>query len=81
MAASRQVIQWWFEQGVRQQATHLIVVTDSVDFEDAPVYVGASEDVRKREAEYRQQGLAIMEVYNLRMPMEPQLNERRAFNY
>lgn len=60
----------------------MIVVCDTFDWEDYPVYVDKDESVHKVyetqcQAEMRQ----VMEVYNLNWPIEPQLNEHRAFNF
>jgi hypothetical protein len=54
MAASRNDIKRWFERGVEQKATHMIVVCDTFDHEDYPVYVKQGDDphkeVKKQEA-------------------------------
>ena len=78
MAATKQDIQKWFERGVEQGATHMIVCCDTFDWEDYPEYVSKEEDVRKRCIEIKDR---IMEVYSLKMSMADQLNEHRAFHY
>jgi len=81
-AATRQEIKEWFEQGVNQGASHMIVMCDTFDWDDYPVYVAPPVDARKTvevKGEHNMQ--RVMEVYNLALPMEAQLNERRAFNY
>lgn len=75
-------IQEWFEDGVEQGATHLIVVCDEFDYEDYPVYVMPGEKVHDKVSEYDAKSMQrVMEVYNLRMDMKRQLNEHRSFNY
>lgn len=74
-------IKRWFLEGKKQKATHLIVVCDTFDYEDYPVYVKKGEDVRKVENEHNGNMQRVMEVYNLRMPMQKQLDEYRSFNY
>jgi hypothetical protein len=82
MAASKNMIQRWFEEGVKQGASHMIVVTDTWDWEDYPVYVRPPAKpqnvVKKRENQAHQK---VTEVYNLKMDMAKQLAEHRAFNY
>lgn len=82
MAAQRAEIREWFLRGVKEKATHMIVVCDTFDHEDYPVFVKSNEDVRARESEYNGKNMQrVMEVYNLRMEIEYQLNQMRAFNY
>lgn len=72
----------WLEEGKRQGATHMIVVCDTFDYDDYPVYVQPGTDVRVVETEYRNRPMSkIMEVYRLDMNWESQLGAVRAFNY
>ncbi len=85
MAASRLDIQRWFETGKKDGATHMIVATDTFDWEDYPVYIGKGhdgEDVHAKEEELRGKSMTnVVEVYSMSMDMESQLNQDRAFNY
>ena len=81
MAATKDDIREWFDRGVREGATHLIVVCDTYDWEDYPVYVAQGEDVRQRESAFQTNMQKVMEVYNLKLPRDKQLAETRAFNY
>lgn len=82
MATSKETIRRWFQEGISQSATHMIVVCDTFDWDDYPVYVSSKENVREKEAEYDGKNMQkVMEVYNLAMDMEPQLIQQRAFNY
>jgi hypothetical protein len=82
MAANMSDIKQWFEEGVGEGATHMIVVCDTYDHEDYPVFVKEGEDVREKEKSYNHREMQrVMEVYNLRMDMGDQLNQHRAFNY
>lgn len=82
MAATKQDIRGWFEKGIENGATHLIVVCDTYDHDDYPVYVEPSEDVRKRHADFNGKNMQkVMEVYNLSQNMEEQLNEHRAMRF
>ena len=72
----------WFDRGATQGATHMIVVCDSFDHEDYPVFVKPGQDAREVAAEYDGKNMQrIMEVYNLSMDREKQLGQTRAFNY
>jgi len=82
MAASQQDISLWFDRGVESNATHLIVVCDTFSYDDYPVYVGVRENVHERIREIGTQEMQrVMEVYNLKLPKQPQLDEVRSFNY
>ncbi len=64
------------------KATHVIVVCDTFDHSDYPVFVSSSEDVREKERKYKNIRLQrVMEIYNLSMSLDDQLNEYRAWNY
>lgn len=77
MAATRESISRWFDEGVKQGATHLVVMMDIMDHEDYPVHVMPGEDPRTK----GRNGDRVMEVYNLSMDKERQLGEPRAFHY
>lgn len=82
MTANMNEIRRWFEEGVAKGATHMIVVCDTFDHEDYPVFVKPGEDVREREKAYQWRNMQrVMEVYNLAIDMADQLGQRRAFNY
>ena len=49
MAATRNDIKRWLAEARAQGATHMIVVCDTYDWEDFPVYVRPEEDVREVE--------------------------------
>ena len=82
MPTTRQEIAEWFEEGVKNSKTHMIVVCDTFDYDDYPVFVSEGESARTAYEERDGRNMQrVMEVYNLRMDMETQLNERRAFNF
>lgn len=81
MAASKDDIRRWLRNGEQQGATHVIVVCDTFEWEDYPVYVSSGEkvqDVIDKNANAPMQ--KIMEVYNLSLNIERQLNEFRAYH-
>lgn len=93
MAATRDEIAQWFREGLGQGATHLIVVCDTFDYEDYPVYVMPGEssvDVAREHGKDDHNGVPtlpnadmekVMEVYALHLGMDAQLAEDRAFNF
>ena len=82
MAATKVEIADWFKRGVAQGATHMIVVCDTYDHDDYPVYVMPNENVHEKQKEYNGQNMQrVMEVYSMSMDMNTQLNQFRSFNY
>jgi hypothetical protein len=82
MAATSQDIERWFERGIKQGATHMIVVCDTFDWDDYPVYVIAGQSARDVADQYSGKNMQkVMEVYNLSMSKESQMAQHRAFNY
>lgn len=84
MATTREDIGLWFDAGKKQKATHMIVVCDTFDWEDYPVYVTKDQDVKKIVQEHQPSAgnmQKVMEVYNLKLDKEQQFNAGRVFNY
>lgn len=72
----------WFDTGVKQKASHMIVVTDSFDHEDYPAYVLPGQNVHERINHYRLAPMQrIMEIYDLAKDRDSQLGEIRTYNY
>lgn len=81
MATTKADIEGWLVSAKEEKATHLIVVCDSFDYEDYPVYVLKGQDVRKVVESYHGKNMQrVMEVYNLSKPLKAQLAEERAYN-
>jgi hypothetical protein len=82
MASSKDEIRDWLKHGKQVGATHMLVVCDTFDHDDYPVYVMAHEKVREKAAKYNGENMQrLMEVYSLTMDLEKQLGEHRAFHY
>lgn len=84
MATTKEDLSEWFDQGVQRGATHMIVVCDTFDYEDYPVYVTSQEDARKKKEAYdkgEHPMQKVMEVYCLTRDKASQLAERRSFNF
>ena len=82
MAASRETIRQWFSDGKAMNAQWMIVVCDTFDYEDYPVYVDNKEQFfdqydRINENITMQR---VMEVYDLNMDVITQLDEHRTFH-
>jgi hypothetical protein len=61
----------------------MLVVCDTFDYDDYPVYVKPGEDPRQK-AETYQRGenmQRLMECYSLSMSKEDQMKEHRAFHW
>jgi len=81
MATTKEDIRQWLERGIEIKATHVLVVVDTFDYEDYPVMVSESEDVKEVIKKYDGVNMQrIMEIYNLNQDIETQLNERRSYN-
>lgn len=82
MSTTMDDIKRWFLEGKKEKATHLIVVCDTFDYEDYPVYVKEGQDPKKRVTAINGQSMQkVMEVYNLSQDMDTQLKTRRNWNY
>jgi len=82
MSTTQSEISTWFDEGVAEGATHMIVVCDTFDWEDYPVFVKEDENVRAIEKQYSGPNMQkVMEVYNLKMDKLTQLNKVRSFTY
>jgi hypothetical protein len=82
MATTQEEIRGWFQRGKKNPCcTHLIVVCDTFDHEDYPVFVKTGEDVRQIEKNHSGNMQRVMEVYSMSMDMETQIAQPRAFNY
>jgi hypothetical protein len=81
MTTPNEILQW-FEEGVARGATHMVVVCDTFDHEDYPVFVEPGQDAREVAAQYDGKNMQrLMEVYDLTGDKHVQLAEPRVFNY
>ena len=80
MSTTRETLSEWFDRGTQQKATHMIVVCDTFDHEDYPVYVMPGQDAAKIAAEYSKDMQRVMEVYKMSIDKATQLNARRVYN-
>jgi hypothetical protein len=82
MGTSKEDIREWIKEGQAQGATHMLVVCDTFDWDDYPVYVMPTEDVHNKYTHYNGPNMQkVMEVYNLNKDINKQVNEHRAFEF
>ena len=62
--------------------SHVIIVCDTFDYEDYPVYVEYGEDIKSMVAHYNNCNnmSRVMEIYNYNLDLEKQLDETRAYH-
>jgi hypothetical protein len=82
MGTSKEEIRVWFRRGVDMGVTHMLVVCDTFDYEDYPVYVKAGESLSDAEKKYDGSNMQrIMEIYRMDLPESDQIDgSRRVFN-
>jgi hypothetical protein len=82
MGTTKEDISSWIKLGQDQGATHLIVVCDTWDYTDYPVYVMPTEDVHTQYTHYNGPNMQrVMEVYNLQKEIDFQINAHRALEF
>ena len=77
---SKTDIRRWLREGRRHGATHVIVVCDKFSYEDYPVYIHPGTSVHDKIRQYNQNMQRVMEVYSLRLPLDAQVDEPRAYH-
>ena len=79
MTATKDEISDWFDRGVAQKATHMIVVCDTYGHEDYPCFANSDADAIELHSYYDGKNMqGVMEVYDLRANKTEQMNEHRA---
>lgn len=82
MSTTKEDIKIWIKIGQAQGATHLIVVCDTYDWDDYPVYVMPGQDAHKEfETRSGSNMQRVMEVYNLSKDIDKQLDLHRAMEF
>jgi len=79
MSTTRSEIEGWFDRGVTGGFSYMLVICDTFDHDDYPVFVNTDDECLRR---YRDPGemQRVMEVYDLRKDKTEQLNAARVFN-
>ena len=75
---TREEISGWFDQAIALEHQFMVVVCDTFDHSDYPVFCKTEDDAR---ATVKEPGSMqrVMEVYDLRQDKSEQMNERRAW--
>ena len=82
MTTTKQEISDWFDIGIEKGATHMIIVCDTFEYEDYPVYVMPYENVAGRKLEINGYNMQrVIEVYSMKLDKQMQMDENRAFHY
>lgn len=73
-------IRGWLNRAVKDGNTHVLVVVDTFDHEDYPVFltVETQETLDREIVAHGGNMQRIMEVYAMHLPVEEQLQEHRA---
>ncbi len=81
MGTTREDIQRWLDQGLDMPSvTHMLVIWDTFDHEDYPVYVTEDQLCQEIFEEYDQKNMQkVMEIYDLRGDLVEQLAATRAW--
>jgi len=81
MTATKDEISDWFDRGVAQKATHMIVVCDTYGHEDYSCFANSDADAIEQHSYYDGKNMQrVMEVYDLRANKTEQMNEHRAMH-
>lgn len=81
MTATKEAIREWLFSDDGRNCTHMIVVCDTFDHENYPVYVKEGESIIKMMKKYDGKNMQrIDEVYNYNLDLEEQLNSSYAMN-
>lgn len=71
----------WLHAGLEKKATHVLVVCDTYDWSDYPVFIMPGDDIHEKIDKNNGPNMTkLMEVYDLSMDLETQLQEQRAYH-
>ncbi len=79
MAATKEEIRNWLEKAKLNKYKYLLVVCDTYDYDDYPIYCEDAQKCRDSYEEHDGKNMQrVMEVYDLSLDFEEQLAEYRA---
>lgn len=83
MTSLATLTQWFFDGKSDSDNTHMIIVCDTYDWEDYPVYVTSDQNVHEIYEQHNEKNMQrVMEVYNYSLPSNEQLvGGTRVFNF
>ena len=77
MAATRGDISRWFDDGAKTAARYMLILCDTYDHDDYPVFC-TSEELAKDRMKNPGNMQKVMECYDLTADKDAQMNQRRA---
>lgn len=81
MTTTRDDIRAWINRGKADGKAYMIVVCDTFDWDDFPIFVEAGADIKKAiDAERHKSMQKVMEVYDLNGDIDAQLEQRRVWS-
>lgn len=81
MTTTMNDIREWIDGYDKDKYSHVIIVSDSFEYEEYPVAVKIGEDVKSTISEYNGKNMQrVMEVYNLSMDIEKQIAGGKCWN-
>ncbi len=81
MAAKKDEIRAWLEEGKKNGAAFVLVACDTFDWEDYPVPCKNVVELKAKAEEIHNKNMQkVMECYDLSLELEPQLLEFRAWH-
>jgi hypothetical protein len=74
-------VRTWIGRGIKEGQSYLIVVCDTFDYEDYPVYAKSVKEAKEEyDAHNGKDMQKVMEIYDLTIPTEPQIQQPRAWS-
>jgi hypothetical protein len=81
MQVSREDIKVWFDSGVADGNTHMMVMSDDFSFEYYPIYIKPDQIPEEVFEKNNQQNMQrVIEIYDLRQDFEQQVNQHRCWS-
>jgi len=81
MPATKNNLIKWFQIGVKNNQSYMIIECDTYNFDDFPIYTNSLEEFEEEYKKVSSRRNQIMEVYDLKIDMNLQMNEDRSFHY
>lgn len=81
MATTRTMIENWLRRGQQQGAIYMLVICDTYDWDDYPVFVSNEEDLNQTAQRYNGANMQkVMECYKITDDWQSQLAKPRCWN-
>lgn len=83
MATTKEQIREWIQRGLdaKKRTTHMLIVCDTFDWSDYPVYVTEDQICQEVFEDYSGKNMQkVMEIYNLETDLDEQVNATRAWH-